>query len=122
MSSIIYECILQDSSSNGTMVNGQTVGRGNSCELRSGDEICVLSASTVGFDQAISWVFRNTTELLGAARESKEASEPLPPATTELMDHVMCPICMLVIHRCVALMPCFHNFCSACCSDWLSRK
>merc|ERR1712224_79904 len=39
-----------------------------------------------------------------------------------LIEHVLCPICMLVIYKCVALMPCFHNFCSACYSDWMGCK
>merc|ERR1712216_705198 len=40
----------------------------------------------------------------------------------KLLEHVLCPICMLVIYKCVALMPCFHNFCSACYSDWMGCK
>jgi hypothetical protein len=111
---ITYDCILNDSSSNGTMVNGKVVGRGNTCHLRSGDEVCVLSANMVGVDQAIVWIFRNSTEIL--ARGIAEATE------LRLIEHVLCPICMLVIYKCVALMPCFHNFCSACYSDWMGCK
>lgn len=111
---ITYDCLLNDSSSNGTMVNGKIVGKGSSCPLRSGDEVCVLSASAVGVDHAISWIFRNSTEIL--ARGVAEATE------SKLLEHVLCPICMLVIYKCVALMPCFHNFCSACYSDWMKCK
>merc|ERR1711933_44809 len=40
----------------------------------------------------------------------------------KLTDHVMCPICMLTIYKCVATMPCFHNFCSSCCSEWMACR
>merc|ERR1740130_1946645 len=96
------------------MVNGRIVGRGGSCSLRSGDEVCVLTASAVGVDNAISWIFRNSTEIL--ARGVAEATE------SKLLEHVLCPICMLVLYKSVALMPCFHNFCSACYSDWMGCK
>merc|ERR1719247_1479768 len=65
-------------------------------------------------DHAIHWIFRNSTEIL--ARGIAEAAE------SKLLEHVLCPICMLVIHKTVALMPCFHNFCSACYSDWMRCK
>merc|ERR1712008_481244 len=70
---ITYDCVLNDSSSNGTMVNGSIVGRGKNCHLRSGDEVCVLSARAVGVNHAISWIFRNSTEIL--ARGVAEATE-----------------------------------------------
>merc|ERR1740130_2623274 len=111
---ITYDCMLNDSSSNGTMVNGKIVGKGNNCHLRSGDEVCILSANMVGIDHAIAWIFRNSTEIF--ARGAAEATK------LNLLEHVLCPICMLAIYNCVALMPCFHNFCSACYSDWMNCK
>jgi hypothetical protein len=118
LGSITYDCFLNDTSSNGTMVNGKVVGRGNSCHLHNGDEVCILSAAKVGFDQAVSWVFRNTTEILAEA-PTRPAAEV---AESKIVEHVTCPICCVVIYKCVALMPCFHNFCSACCSDCMARE
>lgn len=108
-----YECILNDMSSNGTAVNGQTIGKGKSVHLRSGDEICVLPAHRVGEAQMISFVFRNTTESLQAPKDVR---------ALDLDDLVLCPICMHPIYKCVALMPCLHNFCMACYSEWMFRK
>eukprot|EP00931_Biecheleriopsis_adriatica_P088258 TRINITY_DN62623_c0_g1_i1.p1 TRINITY_DN62623_c0_g1~~TRINITY_DN62623_c0_g1_i1.p1 ORF type:complete len:372 (+),score=58.69 TRINITY_DN62623_c0_g1_i1:83-1198(+) len=110
-----YQCFLNDRSSNGTAVNGNVVGKGNSAQLHTGDEICVLPASRVGQDEMISFVFRNTTESLS----TPEGVEML---ALELEELIVCPICMQAIYKCVALTPCSHNFCMACCSDWMRRK
>lgn len=108
-----YACMLNDLSSNGTTVNGNSVGKGQSRQLRSGDEICVLASNKVGADKRIAFVFRNTTEMLNTPKEARQL---------DLDDHVVCPICMQVIYKCVALIPCFHNFCMACYSEWMVRK
>lgn len=108
-----YDCFLNDLSSNGTAVNGKTVGKGTTQQLRSGDEICVLPTHKVGQDKRIAFVFRNTTEALTASSEVKQL---------DLDELVICPICMQPIYKCVALMPCFHNYCMACYSEWMVRK
>jgi len=110
-----YECFLNDRSSNGTTVNGDVIGKGKSVQLHSGDEICVLPASRVGPAEMIGFLFRNTTETLS----TQEGVEAL---AIDLEELVLCPICMQAIYKCVALAPCSHNFCMACCSDWMRRK
>lgn len=107
-----YDCFLNDLSSNGTSINGRTVGKGLSQQLRSGDEICVLPPHKVGQESRIAFVFRNATEAL-ATPEVKQL---------DLDELVVCPICMQSIYKCVALMPCFHNFCMSCYSEWMARK
>jgi len=107
-----YDCFLNDLSSNGTSINGRIVGKGLSQQLRSGDEICVLPPHKVGQESRIAFVFRNATEAL-ATPEVKQL---------DLDELVICPICMQSIYRCVALMPCFHNFCMSCYSEWMARK
>eukprot|EP00434_Breviolum_minutum_P022823 symbB.v1.2.020138.t1/scaffold1677.1/size106310/5 len=51
--------------------------------------------------------------------ETKPTTAPLRKV---LEDLVLCPICMQPIYKCVALMPCSHNFCMACCSEWMGQK
>mmetsp|Transcript_31630 Transcript_31630/g.73827 ORF Transcript_31630/g.73827 Transcript_31630/m.73827 type:complete len:391 (-) Transcript_31630:79-1251(-) len=113
--SVTYECVLRDCSSNGTTVNGEMVGKGNSRRLKSGDEIVILPISKVGKDNTIGFLFRNMTEVLTTPKiaDSKQI---------QLGQHVTCPICIGVIHKCMAVMPCFHNFCSSCLSQWLLRR
>lgn len=116
---VTYECVLNDLSSNGTAINGRIVGKGKSCKIRSGDEVCVLPASRVGEDQKIAFIFRNTTEMLSAPKQVP-AVEKLQEF--KLAELVTCPICLLAIYNCVALTPCMHNFCSGCYSDWMQRN
>lgn len=113
-SPLMYECALNDMSSNGTSVNGSVVGKGNSQRLRSGDEIVVLQESKVGADKRIAFVFRNSTEVLASPKGSGKQ--------LELEEHIACPICLQVTYKCVALMPCLHNFCMSCYSDWMFEK
>mmetsp|Transcript_40910 Transcript_40910/g.127654 ORF Transcript_40910/g.127654 Transcript_40910/m.127654 type:complete len:284 (-) Transcript_40910:80-931(-) len=85
---LAYECFLHDCSSNGTAVNGSIVGKGNSKQIRSGDEICVLPASRVGPEEMIAFIFRNTTESFAESRKAP---------VLELDELVLCPICMQVM-------------------------
>jgi len=88
---ITYDCVLNDSSSNGTMVNGRIVGRGGICSLCSGDEVCVLTASKVGVDNAISWIFRNSTEILarGVAEERGPPSHIRSEDITDFQEPIL---------------------------------
>lgn len=113
-SALMYECVLNDRSSNGTSVNGSVVGKGNTQRLRSGDEIVVLQASKVGADKRIAFMFRNSTEVLASPKGSGKQ--------LELEEHIACPICFQATYKCVALMPCLHNFCMSCYSDWMVLK
>jgi len=113
-SALMYECALNDMSSNGTSVNGSVVGKGNSQRLKSGDEIIVLQESKVGADKRIAFMFRNSTEVLTSPKGSGKQ--------LELEEHIACPICFNVTYKCVALMPCLHNFCMSCYSDWMTQK
>ena len=33
-----------------------------------------------------------------------------------------CGICIDIIHECVTLMPCLHNFCGGCFSEWMTKS
>lgn len=110
---LVCECFLRDLSSNGTSVNGSVVGKGNSRQLYSGDEVCVLPSSRVGEEQSIAFLFRNSTESLVSPEEM---------LLMELQDLVTCPICMQVLYKSVSLMPCSHVFCMACTSDWMGKR
>jgi len=115
MEDLFYECFLHDRSSNGTAINGEVVGKGQSRPLRHGDEIAVLPAKRVGEEEMIAFLFRNTSEGLRSPRAAKSMA-------ADLEELVLCPICMQPIYKCVALLPCSHNYCMACCSDWIHHK
>lgn len=110
---LAYDCSLRDCSSNGTKVNGKPVAKGQLSSLRSGDEISVLAAQSVGEEHKIAFVFRNSSEIFDTPDQVR---------TLDLDELVLCPICMQPIYKCIALMPCLHNFCMACYSDWMLKK
>ena len=33
-----------------------------------------------------------------------------------------CTICQEILHQCVCVLPCMHNFCAGCYSDWQKRS
>mmetsp|Transcript_57312 Transcript_57312/g.136232 ORF Transcript_57312/g.136232 Transcript_57312/m.136232 type:complete len:435 (-) Transcript_57312:126-1430(-) len=119
-----YSCTVVDHSSNGTSINGKLIGKGNSAQLCSGDEVSILSSDKVGAESSICFLFRNTSEMRPSKKVSEEAALPLASsqAALHLEEHVSCPICMQAIYKCVALVPCLHNFCMACFSEWIAMK
>jgi E3 ubiquitin-protein ligase CHFR len=39
----------------------------------------------------------------------------------EMGQHLECQICYDIMHQAVSVMPCVHNFCGGCFSDWMLR-
>ncbi|EGG23593.1 hypothetical protein DFA_05727 [Cavenderia fasciculata] len=37
-------------------------------------------------------------------------------------DNLMCGICQEIIHKCITLIPCMHNFCACCYGDWRANS
>eukprot|EP01102_Stenamoeba_stenopodia_P017307 TRINITY_DN6185_c0_g1_i1.p1 TRINITY_DN6185_c0_g1~~TRINITY_DN6185_c0_g1_i1.p1 ORF type:complete len:610 (-),score=108.48 TRINITY_DN6185_c0_g1_i1:60-1889(-) len=37
-------------------------------------------------------------------------------------DNLMCGICHELLYKCVTVIPCLHNFCAACLSEWFERS
>lgn len=139
-------CVLTDWSTNGTFVNHKKVGRGRSWTLQSGDEVAVLSTDRVGRSEAIEFLFRCNLEVLQSfadeARGSPCSTLAATPAATptvspakrqktqnvaprvssgfelNLEEELTCPCCCGVYYRCVACVPCLHNFCEPCVGEW----
>jgi len=40
----------------------------------------------------------------------------------KISEEINCPICDDVIFQAVTLMPCLHNFCGSCFSDWMAKQ
>lgn len=117
--------MLEDKSSNGTFVNLTKVGRGNSVQLKNGDEIGILSEATVGPNEAIGFSFVISETSLKRKRPEEEVKPQemkKPKVEVKLSDDLMCPICTEIIHQCVTIMPCLHNVCGGCYSLWMDRS
>lgn len=61
-----------------------------------------------------------TREAQSAAGQGNGGSED--SRSLQIEEHLSCPICSLVFHKCVAVFPCLHNFCAGCFSDWAQRS
>lgn len=55
--------------------------------------------------------------------ELKPDEKQLEKETTEtLEDNLICPICFGLFYKTISIVPCLHNFCSACYSDWIQNS
>jgi E3 ubiquitin-protein ligase CHFR len=58
-----------------------------------------------------------------AERLKKEkAEEEKGKKMEEMGQHLECQICYDIMHQAVSVMPCVHNFCGGCFSDWIMRQ
>mmetsp|Transcript_26074 Transcript_26074/g.40795 ORF Transcript_26074/g.40795 Transcript_26074/m.40795 type:complete len:380 (-) Transcript_26074:583-1722(-) len=51
----------------------------------------------------------------GAEKDKK------PEANQDIQAEFKCSICLQVFYKCCTLIPCMHNFCSACYSQWMTK-
>uniref|UniRef100_A0A7S1WWK8 E3 ubiquitin-protein ligase CHFR n=1 Tax=Alexandrium catenella TaxID=2925 RepID=A0A7S1WWK8_ALECA len=118
---------LLDQSSNGTWVNGKRVGRARSVPLSVGDQILVLPASTVGRAAEVGYLLLHDARgaRCGAVQENQHSLPPSPRDVSvprDIEDDIRCGICTDVLFRCLTLVPCGHNFCTACLVKWRRRS
>ena len=61
----------------------------------------------------------------GNIEESKSHDPPgnaVDVGVEELGEEMMCCICLDIIYQCVTAIPCLHNFCGGCFSDWMKKS
>lgn len=134
---------LLDQSSNGTWVDGRKVGRGRRVPLKVGDRIVALPASLVGREGEVGYVLLSDTKgawcSAGAASscssetsagsehdagkepqagDEKPCAEPPKGLPRALEQDLRCGVCTDLLHRCLTVVPCGHNFCAACLVRW----
>ena len=49
----------------------------------------------------------------------KEIKKKKEEESIEIAEHLNCGVCLEIMHHPVSLIPCFHNFCGGCYSEWL---
>ena len=126
-----------DNSTNGTFVNGKKIGKGKSIVLRSGDVVALVADV-----QALSFTFKSTVADLSTAsieipmtrmdttvvdtndaeEEAAEANRAEVKLSSKIGDEITCGICFGVLFKCVALVPCMHNFCGPCMREWSDSR
>eukprot|EP00928_Gymnodinium_smaydae_P073265 TRINITY_DN564_c0_g1_i1.p1 TRINITY_DN564_c0_g1~~TRINITY_DN564_c0_g1_i1.p1 ORF type:complete len:418 (-),score=82.25 TRINITY_DN564_c0_g1_i1:291-1436(-) len=103
-----------DESSNGTLLNGTRVVRGQRVPLTVGDQIIVLPAARVGRAAEVGYT-------LVCDGPALERAPPLATPTT-LREDISCSICTDILHRCLTTVPCGHNFCCICMVRWRRKS
>jgi len=121
---------IHDQSSNGTFVNGRRVGKGRRQPIVVGDRIVALPAEQAGREEEIGFQLlhdtkgaacSSSTQSASALNEGDEAEEEIlqkPGVPKELEKDLQCGVCADVFYRCLTLVPCGHNFCTACFLRW----
>jgi hypothetical protein len=124
---------IEDLSSNGTWLNEDKVGKNKKQELKNGDMIYLLHKSKVKELDILGYIFtftnlsavsskRKAEEDLKRENELKEEKKQKMKQDDELGEEMQCSVCIDYIYQCITLIPCLHNFCSCCYSDWMAKS
>ena len=127
--------IIEDLSSNGTYVGDQKLGKGKARILFPGDKFYLLHTTQVEPEDALGYqlVMTKPVQTNPLKRDRDDGWEvPLIPSQklkpqnsivgTDLGEEMRCCICIDYIYNCVTALPCLHNFCAACYSEWMQRS
>ncbi len=128
-------CWVEDTSSNGTFIDNELIGKGKKKQIASGDKIYLLHQSKVKTTEVIGYVFtvlidesselkrkREEEEIKSSLEQEKKLSEKQNKFQEELGEEMMCCICIDYIYNCVTSIPCLHNFCASCFSGWMEKS
>jgi len=61
----------------------------------------------------------------GYEKNNSQPNDQIPKQlklSDELGEEMECYICIDYVYQCVTLIPCLHNFCAACFSDWMRKS
>ena len=119
------ENILADS----VVVEDETLGVKGKKQLVLGDRINFLQKARGRNKEISGFVFcptqAETSQLKRSRTDTQHRDQRIEVSKKE--DHVKnamnaeakCAICLDYIYNCVVVMPCLHNFCASCISDWI---
>jgi E3 ubiquitin-protein ligase CHFR len=124
---------IEDLSSNGTFIENDKIGKGTKKKLASGDKIYLLHQSKVKAEDILGYVFssmvedgsklkRQREEDQKRLEEEKKQTEKQLKFQEDLGEEMRCCICIDYIYKCITLIPCLHNFCASCFSDWMQKS
>ena len=83
-----------------------------------GDEITVLKAEVAGEDKKIVFSINSLQEMPQKKQKTQETSK----INQQLQEEITCQICIEVMHQPITVLPCLHNFCGGCLSEWFERS
>jgi hypothetical protein len=108
---------ITSSGSQATWINGARLGKDKRTALRCGDEVVLGGANDSG-------------DTMGATQGKRQALKGTKSASVQVgsrvegrvAEQLRCGICLCTLHKPVTLVPCLHNFCAGCYSDWMRQK
>ena len=65
---------------------------------------------------------RQREEEIKSLEEEKKKTLKQNKFQEDLGEEMMCCICIDYIYQCVTSIPCLHNFCASCFSDWMQKS
>jgi len=128
-----------DLSTNGTYLEDNKLGKNAKSELSSGAKFYLLHPSKVGNDDILGYVFAYANDDISDLKQNRGDSQQASSngqnnsqqndqmqkqlkLADELGEEMQCSICIDYVYQCVTLIPCLHNFCAACFSDWMKKS
>ncbi|PKU42661.1 e3 ubiquitin-protein ligase chfr [Limosa lapponica baueri] len=134
---------LEDTSTNGTVINKLKVVKKQTYPLQNGDVIYVVYRKNEP-ENNVAYLYESLNTKHDATQEpvDEDTCPSLPPATPseciikigsedaktsnvkpdKMEETLTCIICQELLHDCVSLQPCMHTFCAACYSGWMERS
>lgn len=146
------EFFVEDTSTNGTFINGVKIGKGNPpAKLKHGDYLSlvidvhdhklvnlypcwivqVLQENTPTFSSTLEFIDEDSkkrsiddvTDDPSAKKQKIEVDAIQEDTNSEsIEDNLVCSICSELYYKCVTCIPCLHNFCAPCLSEWKKQS
>uniref|UniRef100_A0A8C6UB29 E3 ubiquitin-protein ligase CHFR n=1 Tax=Neogobius melanostomus TaxID=47308 RepID=A0A8C6UB29_9GOBI len=116
---------LEDTSTNGTVINMSKLIKKQTHELQNGDVIHLVYRKNEPHENvAYDFTFQILTTFIHAGSNASVVSEPPAEAnkTDKMEESLTCIICQDLLYDCVSVQPCMHTFCAACYSGWMERS
>ena len=121
------EFFITDLSEKGTFLEKEKIGKDNVKQIQSGDRFFLGNPTLMSFPDIIGFVFsaqkksENQYKLERGSSDEKITahSNQTPKMDSEVGEEMKCSICLDYIYQCATIIPCLHNFCSACLCDWI---
>uniref|UniRef100_A0A8C8DMK0 E3 ubiquitin-protein ligase CHFR n=1 Tax=Oryzias sinensis TaxID=183150 RepID=A0A8C8DMK0_9TELE len=111
---------IEDTSTNGTVINMSKLIKGQTHLLQNGDVIYFVYRKNK--ECASDLPFTTCPKVDGSADKDSSKSAVKETKTDKMEESLTCVICQDLLHDCISLQPCMHVFCAACYSGWMERS
>ena len=114
------------------IVDDETIGENGKKQLVLGNRINFVQKSRGRSKEVLGFVFcpvlnevnqlKRNREETQQPNERKEMTKKNDKMNMTMKAELKCAICLDYIYCCVVVLPCLHNFCAACISEWIDSS